>query len=120
MNYNYDENDIINEMLDLNDINIIYYNLQEIIYNLVIVNDSDNILEIIDEYGGFNDIYILYENKYKYTSLLDIDKENKLNNYNKIAFIGMFDYIFNKISSIINTKNNIDDLCDQLNLSINI
>ena len=59
---------------------------------------------------------MLYENKYKYTSILDIDKENKLNNYNKVAFIGMFDYLFNKISSIIN----IDKLCDELNLNINI
>jgi hypothetical protein len=119
MAYNYEEADIISEMIDIYDsknkdssINIIYNNLIEILYNLIIYNDSENILEIIETYGGFNYISMLYENKYKLSNILAIDKKNELTNYNLVAFIGMFDYLYNKIINTIN----IDDLCDGLSV----
>lgn len=121
MAYNYEESDIINEMIDLYDntnkndsLNNIYDNLTEILYNLIIYNDSENILEIIETYGGFNYISILYENKYKHqlSNILEIDKNDQLNNYNLIAFIGMLDYIYNKIINIIN----INELTNELSL----
>jgi hypothetical protein len=119
MAYNYEESDIINEMIDLYDdtnkndsINNIYITLIEILYNLIIYNDSENILEIIETYGGFNYISMLYENKYKLSNILIIDKNNQLTNYNLFAFIGMFDYLYNKIINTIN----IDNLCGELSL----
>jgi hypothetical protein len=121
MAYNYEESDIINEMIDLYDdtnkndsINNIYNTLNEILYNLVIYNDSENILEIIQLYGGFDYILMLYENIYKYplSNILEIDKNNKLNYNNLIAFIGMFHHLYNKIINLIN----INELCNDLSL----
>ena len=121
MAYNYEETDIINEMIDLYDdtnkndsINNIYNTLTEILYNLVIYNDSENILEIIELYGGFNYIFMLYENIYKYplSNILEIDKSDQLNYNNLIAFIGMFHHLYTKIINIIN----INELTNELSL----
>jgi hypothetical protein len=121
MAYNYEETDIINEMIDLYDntnkndsINNIYNTLTEILYNLVIYNDSENILEIIELYGGFNYIFMLYETIYKYplSNILEIDKSDQLNYNNLIAFIGMFHHLYTKIINLIN----IDELCNDLSI----
>jgi len=125
MNQNYDENDIINEMLQLYEplkkkesLLLIFNTLREVLYNLIHYNDIYNINEIIKNYGDYNNISILYFTKYKDTSIINfkIDFGENLNDYYLIAFIGMFDFIYNKIIEIIESSkfnnNEIDDLCN--------
>jgi len=123
MNYNYDEAEIIKEMFELYDINnknesirIIYNNIREILYNLVIYNDVDNIMEIINEHGGIYQLTLLFENKYKNSDLLEIDISNSLNYYNLLAFIGLFDYLYTTILGVIEELEieSIDNLCNSM------
>jgi len=123
MNYNYDEAEIIKEMFELYDINnknesirIIYNNIREILYNLVIYNDGDNIIEIINEHGGIYQLTLLFENKYKNSDLLEIDISNSLNYYNLLAFIGLFDYLYTTILGVIEELEieSIDNLCNSM------
>ena len=108
MAYNYNEADIIEEMFHLYDkndkiysIDLIYNNLREILYNLVIYNDDDNINEIVMEYGGYEIIKQIYNSKYINTTILEIDFESKFKENSLAAFIGMFDYLFSTILGVI-------------------
>ena len=108
MAYNYNEAEILEEMFKLYDkndkihsIDVIYNQLREILYNLVIYNDYDNTIEIIREYGGFEMITQIYNSKYINTTILEIDVESKFNEYTFAAFIGMFDYLFSTILGVI-------------------
>lgn len=118
----YNEAEIINEMFNLYDMNnkiysvdVIYNQLREILYNLVIYNDDDNINDIINQFGGYEIITPIYNNKYVNTSILDIDVEGKLNINTLTAFIGIFDYLFMTIIEVIEEIENekkMDSLCD--------
>ncbi len=100
MTYNYDENDIVNTIYD-------YYmdskydwksELKSVINELIIYNDEENIMEIIEVYGGIFTICQLYEMKYKNSNLfIDI----QLNYYQTLAFIGLYNSIYEKISEKI-------------------
>jgi len=100
MTYNYDENDIVNTIYD-------YYmdskydwksELKSVINELIIYNDEENIMEIIEVYGGIFAICQLYEMKYKNSNLfIDI----QLNYYQTLAFIGLYNSIYEKISEKI-------------------
>lgn len=118
----YNEAEIINEMFNLYDknnkiysVDVIYNQLREILYNLVIYNDDDNINDIINQFGGYEIITPIYNNKYVNTSILDIDVEGKLNINTLTAFIGIFDYLFMTIIEVIEEIENekkMDSLCD--------
>jgi len=132
MAYNYNEAEIIQEMFALYDkkdkiysIDCIYNTLREILYNLVIYNDEDNLLEIIKEYGGNEMIIQIYNSKYSNTTILEIDCNSKFTYNSFAAFIGMFDYIFSTILGVIeevddeeNKKTDdeklMDSLCDMM------
>lgn len=124
MAYNYDETAIINEMFDLYDkdekeksIAEIYSNLKEIVYNLIIYNDGDNILGLINDYGGIQEINGIYFTKYKDSNLLDVDKSNQLRDYNLLAFIGLFDYIYTIVIGVIEeveSETSFENLCDMM------
>jgi len=116
MTYNFDEKDIIDQLIFLYDNNTdcIFEELINIIYSIILNNNINDIYEIINEYGGIDYIFNLYKLKYENTSILKIDKNNKLVDYNLLAFIGLYDTIYNKIINIIN-DNNIDYLCNEIN-----
>ncbi len=99
MNYNYDENDIINEIylsyLSKNDYET---ELKNIIYEIIIYNDESNLEELIQKYGGIYHLTNLYNNRYK-----SINYPN-LPLYNLLAYIGLYDYINNKINEMIITN----------------
>lgn len=126
MAYNYDETVILNEMFELydknektNSIMNIYNNLKEIVYNLIIYNDSDNIIGLINDYGGQYQIAMIYETKYKQTDLLDIDKNSQLSYNNLLAFVGVFDYIYTTVLGVIeeiDRETEMDDLCDLMSM----
>jgi len=117
MAYNYIEAEILEEMFKLYDkndkihsIDVIYNQLREILYNLVIYNDYDNTIEIISEYGGYEMITQIYNSKYINTTILEIDIENKFNQYTFAAFIGMFDYLFSTILGVIDEIENEESM----------
>lgn len=124
MAYNYDESAIITEMFDLYDkdereksIAEIYSHLKEIVYNLIIYNDGDNILGLINDYGGVEEINVIYFTKYKDSNLLDVDKSNQLRDYNLIAFVGLFDYIYTTVIGVIEefeSETSLENLCDMM------
>jgi hypothetical protein len=98
MEYNYEEKDIINELynsyLDNKDFNY-SEELKLLIFDIIRYNDDANINEIINKYGGIYDLILLYQNKYSEMSL------DNLNYYELLAFIGLYDYIYTKITEKI-------------------
>jgi len=95
MNYNFDENDIIQEIynsyLDKNNWQL---ELKEVLLEIVIYNDDENINEIIDLYGGSYHLCNLYN--YKYKNLININDTN-ISYYSLLAFIGLYNSIYDKI-----------------------
>ena len=95
MNYNFDENDIIQEIynsyLDKNNWQL---ELKEVLLEIVIYNNDENINEIIDLYGGSYHLCNLYNNKYK--NLININDTN-ISYYSLLAFIGLYNSIYDKI-----------------------
>lgn len=96
MNYNFEENDIINEIynsyLSKNDYE---KELKQLIYEIIIYNDESNIDELVRKYGGIYYLTNLYNSKYIF-----IDYPN-LPLINLLAYVGLYDYIYNKINELI-------------------
>jgi len=116
MNYfNYDENEIIKYLLDFykdnSNLELVFEELKYIIYNIIINNDLfENLLDIINENGGIGVNLELYNNIYKNTNILDIDIHNRLQFYELLAFIALFDKIKIKLNTYMN-NNEIEHLC---------
>lgn len=117
---NYDEKDLIEYMLtsyqEHNNIQYMYDECLKIVYNVVIYNDFlENILDIINEYGGVSIITDIYNKKYKNSTILEIDIYNRLQFYELLAFIGIFDTVITKVLNNIYGKvidnNDIDNIC---------
>ena len=115
--YNYDETELVEYMIGLyeNDSNIelLYEELKKIIYSIIINNDLfENLLDIINENGGVGINLELYNNIYKNTNILDIDIYNRLQFYELLAFIALFDKIKIKVNTYINNNpiNEMDTL----------
>ena len=99
-----------------NNIQYMYDECLKIVYNVVIYNDFlENILDIINEYGGISIINDIYNKKYKNSTILEIDINNKLQFYELLAFIGIFDTVITKVLNNIYGKaidnNDIDNIC---------
>ena len=96
MNYNFEETDIINEIynsyLNKNDYKT---ELQNLIYEIIIYNDKSNIDELVNKYGGIYHLTNLFNVKYKSMNHLDLPYIDLL------AFIGLYDYIYNKVNEMI-------------------
>lgn len=120
---NYDEKDLIEYMLtsyqEHNNIQYMYDECLKIVYNVVIYNDFlENIIDIINEYGGISKINELYNQKYKNSTILEIDIYNRLQFYELLAFIGIFDTVITKVLNNIYGKvidnNDIDNICSSI------
>jgi len=117
---NYDENEIINTLFasykNNNNLQIIYNELLEIIYNIIInhSNSFEPYLDIINDNGGIYTVIHLFTTKYKHTDILKIDIYNRLQFYELLAFIALFDKIYNKI--INNIHNDICNIIENIKL----
>jgi len=90
---NFNENDIIQEIYNsyLNNNNW-QLELKDVLLELVIYNNDENINEIIDLYGGSYHLCYLYN--YKYKNLIN---DINISYYSLLAFIGLYNYIYEKI-----------------------
>ena len=96
MNYNYDENDIINEIyLSYLSNNNYEKELKQLIYEIIIYNDKSNLDELIKKYGGVCYLTNLYHLRYKSIYYPELPF------YNLLAYIGLYDYIYNKLNEMI-------------------
>jgi hypothetical protein len=96
MNYNFEETDIINEIYNSYLSNNDYESeLKQLIYEIIIYNDKSNIEELIQKYGGIYYLTNLYNSKYKSINYPDLPL------YDLLAYVGLYDYIYNKINELI-------------------
>ena len=99
MAYNYDENDIANEIYNsyLENKHDWLHELLQVVGELILYNDDENINEIIQEYGGQHHLCNLYEQKYKNLNLND----KNLSFHQLLAFIALYHSIGEKITEMI-------------------
>ncbi len=96
MNYNYEEEDIIREVYESYIRKEEYEDyMKKIVYEIIIYNDDSNINELINKYGGIEYLSYLYMTRYK-----TIDYK-ELSYINLLAYIGLYDYVYNKVNEII-------------------
>mgnify|MGYP003332785373 CR=1 FL=1 len=102
MNYNFEETDIINEIYNSYLSNNDYETeLKEVIYEIIIYNDESNLEELVQKYGGIYHLTNLYTTRYKGLDYPELPF------YNLLAYIGLYDYIYNQINEKIISDFNI-------------